>query len=156
MVFLDASSAQHGKIERGIAFRWIGNENHAQIARGEANVQLPRDGEAVAAIVAFAAHHDDALFGNRREMRRDVFHHARGRVFHEDDAGNSRGDRGTIHFRHLGRREDFSRPCAFFQPGHTRPRAMTTVISSGSSGAVLHCVTASMIFATISFGSLFW
>src|SRR5579863_10038218 len=112
-------------------------------------MQLAGDGKAVSAVVAFTADDYDALFAHGRKMPGNIFDNARGGILHQDDAWNAGLDGGPIHLAHLERREDLAG-----LPNHASPFAITTVMSSGSSGAVLQWVTASMIFATISFGSL--
>src|SRR5580658_4760311 len=118
-------------------------------------MQLARDGKPVSAVVSLAAHNDNALFAHGRKMLGNILHHARGRVLHQNDARNTGLDGGAIHLAHLARGKHLSRFAVCYAKPHANPRAITTVISSGSSGAVLQWVTASMIFATISFGSLF-
>jgi hypothetical protein len=117
-------------------------------------MQLARDRKAVAAIIALAADHHDALFAHGRKAPGNMLHHARGRIFHQNDSRNACLDGGAIHFAHFARRENFPGLC-HMPTFHAKPRATTTVISSGNSGAELQSVTASMIFATISFNSLF-
>ncbi len=79
----------------------IGNQNHAQTARAETNVQLAGDGEAIAAVIAFAAYYDNPLFGDGSEMPGDILDHAMCGVFHEDNAGHARFDSGAINLRHF-------------------------------------------------------
>src|ERR1039457_6643407 len=113
-------------------------------------MQLAGNGKPISAVVPLAANHHHSLFAHGRKMPCNILHHARGGTLHQDDARNAGLDGGAIHLAHLERGEDLSR-----LPIHANPRAITTVISSGSSGAVLQSAPASMIFATISFGSLF-
>src|ERR1035438_1996522 len=114
-------------------------------------MQLAGNGKPVPAVISLAANNHDPLFAYRRKVPGNILHHARGGILHQNDAWNAGLDGGLINLAHLERGEDLAR-----LPIHASPRAITTVISSGSSGAVLQWATASMIFATISFGSLFW
>src|ERR1700683_5210589 len=111
-------------------------------------MQLAGNGKPVSAVASLAADHRDSLFAHGRKMRGNILHHARGGVLHQNDAGNAGLDGGAIHLAHFARRKHLSRLRIHAKP-HANPRAITTVISSGSSGAVLQWVTASMIFATI-------
>src|SRR5579863_2875071 len=120
------------------------------MTRIETDMQLTRDRKAVAAVIPLSADHHDTLLAYWRKVPDNVLHHARSGVFHQNDAGNAGLDGGAVHCTHFARRENLSR-----WDSHASPRAMTTVISSGNSSAELQSLTASMIFATITFNSLF-
>ena len=73
----------------------------------EAREKLARDGHPVAAVISLAAQHRDALFGERRAMLRQKFHHAVRGIFHQHDAGNAHLDGAPVHLAHFGGGQDF-------------------------------------------------
>src|SRR5690348_2810804 len=105
-------------------------------------MKLASDRHAVAAVVALAAEHDDALAGERSVSCGQKFHHAMRGILHQDDSGDACLNRAAVHLPHFGRRENF----------HMR-RATSIVISSCSSPAPVHCTTASIVRAINSLES---
>ena len=132
---------QHGEIRRRIAlqFPWFGQQHHVQPCRTEARVQLTRDHQAIAAVVALPAKHHDALLAERSESFGQKLHHAVPGIFHQDDAGDAGLDGPPVDLAHFRRGQDL----------HKR-RATTMVISSCNSPAPVQCTTASMVRAISS------
>ena len=105
----------------------------------DAREQLPRDHQAVAAVVAFAAQHHDALFRERPAPIGQELHNAMPGVLHQNDAGDPQLYRAPIDLAHLRGSEHL----------HKR-RATSMVISSCSSLDPVHWLTDSMVRAMIS------
>ena len=68
--------------------------------------KLPRHHQPVAAIVALAAHHNNALLRERRILALQKLHHALAGIFHQDDVGDAQLGRAPVHFAHLRRGQD--------------------------------------------------
>ena len=107
--------------------------------RRESCVQLPRDHQAIAAVVALPAEHHDALFAERSEPFGQELDDAMSGILHEDDSRDAGFHRPLVHFAHFRRGQNF----------HKR-RATTMVISSCNSPAPVQCTTASMVRAISS------
>src|ERR1019366_3568876 len=129
------------EIRRRIALqlRGVGQQDYVQRGRRKPRVQLARHHQAVAAVVALAAEHHDALVAQRREPFRQKLYHAVPGILHQDDARDAGLDGPPVHFAHFRSGQDF----------HKR-RATTMVISSCNSPSPVHCTTASMVRAISS------
>ncbi len=66
-------------------------------------MKLARDRQAVAAVVALAAQHDDSLRFQRSEPPDEKLHHAVSGILHQDDAGDPQFDGAPIDLAHLFR-----------------------------------------------------
>ena len=117
---------QHLVISRGVALQIVGRgeQHHVQFLRMEPRLQLPRDRHAIAAVIALAAQHHHALFGDRLEPGGQKLGHTMRGILHQDNAGNPLLDGLAIHLAHFRRCESLH-----------NLRATTIVISSCNSPA---------------------
>ena len=138
---LASGGQQHREIRRRIALEFFGfRQQHDVQRRGrKSRVQLARDHQAIAAVVALAAEHDDALLAERSEAFGQKLHHAVTGILHQDDARDAGFDGPPVHLAHFRRGQDL----------HKR-RATTMVMSSCNSPAPVQCTTASMVRAISS------
>ncbi len=91
----------------GSVARDLGAKAHQKHARARAfGFEVAGDHEAVAAVVAFAAEHEDPSAPHRGPLARDDGGRAPSRILHEPRAGNAQGlDRPSIQGPHFGRGE---------------------------------------------------
>ncbi len=135
------AGAQHRVIQACITAQIlrIGEQHHGEPALREARMDLPRDHHPVAAVVALAAQHQDALRLQRGKPFGQKFHHAKAGILHQDDAGDAHFDGAPIDLAHLGRGENF----------HMR-LTTTIVMSSCNSEEPVQTFTDSMVRAISS------
>ncbi len=133
-----AAGGEHAIVGGGIALQLFGRrqQHDVHFARAHGGAKLARDYHAIAAIVALAAEHHDALLRERSEALHQEFEHAVSGILHQNDARDSGFDCEPVDFAHFGRGQNF----------HMR-RTTTMVISSCNSPAPVHCTTASMVRA---------
>src|ERR1022692_2664520 len=137
-----AAHLQHAVVLRGVAFQVFrrGQQNHMHGARLEAGEELAGHHHAIAAIVAFAAQHGDALHGQGRELFGQQLHYAMPGVFHEHQARDAHFDGAPIYFAHLRGGQNF----------HGRLATSMVISSDNSAASPDHCMTASIVRAMIS------
>jgi hypothetical protein len=101
---------QHYKVLRRIAseFGGIGHQDYVQVRWMETGVELPRDGETVAAVIALAANDYDPLLAERRESGGEEFHAPVRRIFHQNDSRYAGFDGGAVDSTHLSGRQNFA------------------------------------------------
>ena len=90
----------------------IGGELFGNAGKNDVNLgaiddgKNPRDGQSVAAVVAFAAIDRDTMPMERAKALAHALHDAVSGILHQDQAGNAERDRAVIHLPHLGGRQN--------------------------------------------------
>jgi len=109
----ESAGVQHLQIGGGIAAEVVGRGGQDDVEGfgGEAGVELARDCQTIASVVAPAADDYDAAVFQRRKLFYQQFDDAFGGIFHQDNAGDTAFDGAAINLVHLVRSKDLLRLC---------------------------------------------
>jgi hypothetical protein len=91
--------------DRGVAAERLAPPEEAEFDRKAPLRQESRRDEAIAAVIAGTAEHDDASAGPPQARR--LVRHSKPRPLHQYDAGDARGDSKPVGLGHLARRKQF-------------------------------------------------